>query len=103
MIRRPPRSTLFPYTTLFRSIDRRLDRSHVRAHLNATARDRIVFVVSKREVIRVRKIQPAEVTVTTESKITDFDRVRPHVADRRGPNKKPVAIEFHAATIVVVM
>src|SRR2546430_12964473 len=23
MIRRPPRSTLFPYTTLFRSIDRR--------------------------------------------------------------------------------
>src|SRR5256886_16469286 len=24
MIRRPPRSTLFPYTTLFRSLDRRL-------------------------------------------------------------------------------
>src|SRR2546426_3345928 len=26
MIRRPPRSTLFPYTTLFRSPERRLDR-----------------------------------------------------------------------------
>src|SRR3712207_7722258 len=25
MIRRPPRSTLFPYTTLFRSVQRRLD------------------------------------------------------------------------------
>src|SRR3712207_8276616 len=25
MIRRPPRSTLFPYTTLFRSVDRDLD------------------------------------------------------------------------------
>src|SRR2546427_3332506 len=25
MIRRPPRSTLFPYTTLFRSLDDRLD------------------------------------------------------------------------------
>src|SRR5258708_30327635 len=25
MIRRPPRSTLFPYTTLFRSVDRLLD------------------------------------------------------------------------------
>src|SRR2546430_7351630 len=24
MIRRPPRSTLFPYTTLFRSLDRRI-------------------------------------------------------------------------------
>src|SRR2546425_9498119 len=26
MIRRPPRSTLFPYTTLFRSLDRQADR-----------------------------------------------------------------------------
>src|SRR2546426_7844289 len=33
MIRRPPRSTLFPYTTLFRSIvaDHRDARQHVRA------------------------------------------------------------------------
>src|SRR5260370_18838689 len=30
MIRRPPRSTLFPYTTLFRSIDACAERSHVR-------------------------------------------------------------------------
>src|SRR6267378_4610966 len=27
MIRRPPRSTLFPYTTLFRSVRRQFDRS----------------------------------------------------------------------------
>src|SRR5256885_15817238 len=27
MIRRPPRSTLFPYTTLFRSLDRRAPRT----------------------------------------------------------------------------
>src|SRR2546423_14407638 len=26
MIRRPPRSTLFPYTTLFRSVDRRANK-----------------------------------------------------------------------------
>src|SRR5256885_10977244 len=26
MIRRPPRSTLFPYTTLFRSVQREIDR-----------------------------------------------------------------------------
>src|SRR2546422_1716475 len=30
MIRRPPRSTLFPYTTLFRSADRRRSRSRRR-------------------------------------------------------------------------
>src|SRR2546421_4989251 len=29
MIRRPPRSTLFPYTTLFRSIILAIDRIHV--------------------------------------------------------------------------
>src|SRR5258707_9501062 len=28
MIRRPPRSTLFPYTTLFRSVDRLLNSPH---------------------------------------------------------------------------
>src|SRR5258707_9848767 len=30
MIRRPPRSTLFPYTTLFRSLDERLRQRHRR-------------------------------------------------------------------------
>src|SRR2546422_7734893 len=30
MIRRPPRSTLFPYTTLFRSLALRLARAHTR-------------------------------------------------------------------------
>src|SRR3712207_7410660 len=32
MIRRPPRSTLFPYTTLFRSLPRRADQLLPRAH-----------------------------------------------------------------------
>src|SRR5256885_11074527 len=42
MIRRPPRSTLFPYTTLFRSVDggdlealRRHQRLELRAHLRS--------------------------------------------------------------------
>src|SRR5258708_31992290 len=40
MIRRPPRSTLFPYTTLFRSVDpaRRRLREGGRAHPRSTAR-----------------------------------------------------------------
>src|SRR3712207_8076513 len=36
MIRRPPRSTLFPYTTLFRSIDRK----------DVPARDKLYMVAS---------------------------------------------------------
>src|SRR5258707_6674448 len=40
MIRRPPRSTLFPYTTLFRSVGRRIEEaamtsSRTFAHLNS--------------------------------------------------------------------
>src|SRR5258708_12826978 len=33
MIRRPPRSTLFPYTTLFRSVGQRLEPVHRRLGL----------------------------------------------------------------------
>src|ERR1017187_1375105 len=41
MIRRPPRSTLFPYTTLFRSgLDRPADRRHPRLHRAERVRGR---------------------------------------------------------------
>src|SRR2546422_8256499 len=36
MIRRPPRSTLFPYTTLFRSLD------HHHGHLPRNSRDQVL-------------------------------------------------------------
>src|SRR5256885_11139153 len=38
MIRRPPRSTLFPYTTLFRSIERERHVSELRELTRAAAR-----------------------------------------------------------------
>src|SRR3712207_8110365 len=51
MIRRPPRSTLFPYTTLFRSVPQNHDKTHhgkrrkcnrsVPAFTNAQARDQL--------------------------------------------------------------
>src|SRR5256885_12916132 len=37
MIRRPPRSTLFPYTTLFRSLERRPPEAVVSGHLREDA------------------------------------------------------------------
>src|SRR6266404_7745366 len=40
MIRRPPRSTLFPYTTLFRSSDRRTTSSWSRASWTSWRRPR---------------------------------------------------------------
>src|SRR2546427_3592456 len=39
MIRRPPRSTLFPYTTLFRSLIREARRAHVFHEEHVAARE----------------------------------------------------------------
>src|SRR5438552_6851985 len=47
MIRRPPRSTLFPYTTLFRSHDDRADDcDRLFENITAHARQRLLHVAS---------------------------------------------------------
>src|SRR2546425_5951522 len=59
MIRRPPRSTLFPYTTLFRSLLHASERVHVldldfRAELAGAARPkRHVRVAAQRPLLHV--------------------------------------------------
>src|SRR3712207_7270942 len=40
MIRRPPRSTLFPYTTLFRSVHRRLEQRFLAGEVRVCRRRR---------------------------------------------------------------
>src|SRR2546427_8000946 len=47
MIRRPPRSTLFPYTTLFRS-----DQANIR-HLPVVSGERLLSMLSIRDLMRV--------------------------------------------------
>src|SRR3712207_8177441 len=46
MIRRPPRSTLFPYTTLFRSVSASADRPVARTLRRATTRALSVSVAN---------------------------------------------------------
>src|SRR4051794_2065361 len=41
--------------------------------------------------------------VAAHTKITNLDRMWPHVANRRGPHEETIAIELNAASIVVVM
>src|SRR3712207_8843798 len=56
MIRRPPRSTLFPYTTLFRSVDRGRRLAHAGDQLareRAHAREGVVEAAER----RVRRLQ----------------------------------------------
>src|SRR5436309_7511775 len=69
MIRRPPRSTLFPYTTLFRSRQgarrRTLSAHHVREHRRDDE-------TSRRDDARRRRSRPA----TTTSSIVDRKSTR---------------------------
>ena len=59
MIRRPPRSTLFPYTTLFRSVGTRVSlegrlqsRSYIKV-LDTGAVERTAFEVSVLDICRL--------------------------------------------------
>src|SRR2546426_2881559 len=65
MIRRPPRSTLFPYTTLFRSHGR--NRYHIARHLDdLRLRSRVGFQVCDRRY-RVRTLRSEEHTSELQS------------------------------------
>src|SRR2546427_6649181 len=66
MIRRPPRSTLFPYTTLFRSLAR------LYTQLAAAAARRATAVLadsehSRADAIRLAGIAPERITVDRKS------------------------------------
>src|SRR5258708_18352703 len=54
MIRRPPRSTLFPYTTLFRSV-RLATHSHPPYSESKSLEDQRVFVILGRDRAQVRR------------------------------------------------
>src|SRR3712207_8302667 len=77
MIRRPPRSTLFPYTTLFRSVGQVLGiavlgsllQNRVGAHvgdrlegsaLDAASRDRVVEFAQQSQFERLREVVPQD-------------------------------------------
>src|SRR3712207_7735266 len=57
MIRRPPRSTLFPYTTLFRSQQQRDDRGDVHADTMPERTDRTVQEDPCRQIRAGRFVQ----------------------------------------------
>src|SRR5438876_4613494 len=60
MIRRPPRSTLFPYTTLFRSRTERLLPGFTMAHFDISADGkRVAFSVRDRKSTRLNSSHPS--------------------------------------------
>src|SRR3712207_9127393 len=95
MIRRPPRSTLFPYTTLF--------RSHVRAELgegeDVRARDaRVLDVADDPDPLAVARAEPAREREDAEQRLrrvlvlavagVDHRGGRPARDERRRPRRR---------------
>src|SRR2546422_2559360 len=90
MIRRPPRSTLFPYTTLFRSrapLLGRLGRGRGAPGLRALAGERAGPLASRRRLLqrqrlhradrpRLRRRRPRAMTAARRSRMTQSDLVR---------------------------
>src|SRR3712207_8299783 len=77
MIRRPPRSTLFPYTTLFRS--RRLAAAHAGVERVDAGRAAVVGHVDEDRVVAQaavpeERLQPAEVVVDVGDHAEEEDR-----------------------------
>src|SRR5687767_15680611 len=72
MIRRPPRSTLFPYTTLFRSLG--LDVAETKEGLELSLAGSTVFIYPK------PNHTPASFTVLNFS-VNDIDRSEEHTSE----------------------
>src|SRR5258707_4380204 len=76
MIRRPPRSTLFPYTTLFRSANALELRNKSRCF------DLTVKVLDKFQTIAMQKRIHAAIGMTAEERYCDLLRTYPQFLER---------------------
>src|SRR2546430_9592355 len=92
MIRRPPRSTLFPYTTLFRSVELRVRRREVAAAegvvvlLPAVVRQRLAPRLAARDAAAIRERRD-EQRVDSRPLLEAVEHpVRAFVHERHGPH-----------------
>src|SRR2546430_12162748 len=72
MIRRPPRSTLFPYTTLFRSMRSHADRSHAGAAAAVRDAERLVQIQMTDVGAHVRGAGEADLRVRSEEHTSEL-------------------------------
>src|SRR2546421_7217039 len=84
MIRRPPRSTLFPYTTLFRSTDNQVDLGkptfrlgYVRTLVQDPYKELNVTVQPQQEVYKPRQTATVDLHVSTRQ----GDRSEEHTSE----------------------
>src|SRR2546425_7585793 len=72
MIRRPPRSTLFPYTTLFRSAERLARRHHLAEDVAVGHRDVVAQVVGHHRLHRAAQVGGHERPLRSEEHTSEL-------------------------------
>src|SRR2546422_2573188 len=95
MIRRPPRSTLFPYTTLFRSIERRNEVIRLDSHVEEPAQHvHHVVGVHGREHQMARQCRSEEHTSELQSRLHLVCRLlleKKKKKEKKQPRTQPLA------------
>src|SRR5690349_24229757 len=84
MIRRPPRSTLFPYTTLFRSTERKNVQE-----LNEK------LIVAKSRASQLSKVQAEMATLQIE--VAELEKLLPKTRDRKSTRLNSSHVEISYA------
>src|SRR2546430_11655440 len=91
MIRRPPRSTLFPYTTLFRSLHGCRDRAQDGVSILAAGGGRVPFPNQDRKSTRLNsshsQISYAVFCLKKKKKIENLSRC-PHIIQCRATHER---------------
>src|SRR5258707_15670491 len=72
MIRRPPRSTLFPYTTLFRSAEQEIERRFMQA---------LMLGLREMRVNNTKVITAKKAVITLDPRVLLFDRSEEHTSE----------------------
>src|SRR5947209_9122677 len=90
MIRPPPRSTLFPYTTLFRSVHRRpLDLRDVRVHVPQSRNHRLAGEIDRRDAGKTVIPRSEEHTSELQSRQYLVCRLLLEKKKKRNDDRKP--------------
>src|SRR3712207_7159996 len=96
MIRRPPRSTLFPYTTLFRSAGDGSLRSAIEASNDLTGRQTISFNISGAGPHVISPTTPLPPLRDTDRKSTRLNSSHANISYAVFCLKKKIPLFFHA-------
>src|SRR3712207_7815134 len=89
MIRRPPRSTLFPYTTLFRSIDdsirkdslNRLKSSGIESPVHYQSNDSMVYLASTKKAYLYGESKVKYENMNLDAEKVDMSRSEEHTSE----------------------